>query len=93
MMTYLPIFSGNDPRPAWAFARLLERVLVKVTQALGTSFDFDAARILGRLTLNCDLGRGLGEVVVTYDAGHEILAIEGPGHTRSGTQFTNRGQR
>jgi hypothetical protein len=33
MMTYLPIFSGNDPRPGWAFARLGERVLVKGNRA------------------------------------------------------------
>jgi hypothetical protein len=64
MMTYLPIFSGNDPRPGWAFARLVERVLVKGNRALEASFDFNEARILGWLALNCDLGRGLGEVVV-----------------------------
>jgi hypothetical protein len=64
MMTYLPIFSGNDPRPGWVFARLVERVLVKGNRAL-RGVDFDDARILGRLALNCDLGRGLGEVVVT----------------------------
>jgi hypothetical protein len=29
MITYLPIFSGNDPRPGKVFARLVERVLVK----------------------------------------------------------------
>ena len=65
MMTYLPIFSGNDPRPGWVFARLVERVLVKGNRALGASFDFDDARILVRPALNCDLGRGLGEVVET----------------------------
>jgi hypothetical protein len=64
MMTYLPIFSGNDPRPDWAFARFVERVLVKGNRAPRASFDFNAARILGRLAPNCDLGRGLGEVVV-----------------------------
>ena len=64
-MTYLPIFSGNDPRPGWAFARLVERVLVKGNRRQRGVFRLDAARILGWLGLNCDLGRGLGEVVVT----------------------------
>ena len=65
MITYLPIFSGNEPRPGWPFTRLVERVLVKGNRAQQASFDFDDARILGRLALNCDLGRGLGEVVKT----------------------------
>jgi len=29
----LPIFSGNEPRPGEAFARLVERVLVKGNRA------------------------------------------------------------
>ena len=65
MITYLPIFSGNEPRPGWPFARLVERVLVKGNRAQQASFDFDDARILVPLPLNCDLGRGLGEVVET----------------------------
>jgi hypothetical protein len=65
MITYLPIFSGNEPRPDWAFARLVERVLVKGNRAQRTSFDFDDARILGWLELNCDLGRGSAKVVKT----------------------------
>jgi hypothetical protein len=93
MITYLPIFSGSDPRPDWAFARVVERLLVKGNRALRTSFDFSGARILGQPELNCDLGRGSAKVLVTGDAGGKILAVERPRNARTGSQIADRGQR
>jgi len=34
MITYLPIFSGKEARPFWAFARVVKRVLLKGNRAL-----------------------------------------------------------
>jgi hypothetical protein len=34
MITYLPIFSGNEARALWTFALLVERLLLKGYRAL-----------------------------------------------------------
>lgn len=93
MITYLPIFSGNEARPFCDFACVFKRLLLKGNRAPQGVYSAKVTlRILGTPRPNCDLSRGLGEVVPAAHAGHEIFAVERPAYAAAVTKFTNRGQ-